>query len=130
VSSDISKQELKNADRTSLQKTERTDAGLAHSLQELINKPTTTGILEFITGLAVTTVSNQAGLILSGGHLAQALAKGTLYKQLYDEVQKYRRLGKLPDEKLNSGSGFTLFVELLSTIDNEALHKDRFDALK
>lgn len=99
-------------------------------LQELTRSPTVIGVLEFLTGLGTTVIDKPANLIGSGGRLTQALFKGSLYQQLYLEVQKYREEGKIPEEKLNSNHGRTIFIELMRTIDEESLDKDKFEALK
>jgi len=99
-------------------------------LQELIKRPTTIGVLEFLTGVSATLVDKPANLIFSGGHLAQALFKGKFYKQLYSEVHKYRAEGKIVDEDLDSSRGQTIFVDLMRTIDEENLDDEKFGALK
>lgn len=100
-------------------------------LQELVKNPTTIGFLEFLTGIAATAVEKPANLILSAGHLTQALFRGSFYKQLYYEIHDYRDKGKTSDEKLNSSYGKNIFVELMYIIDNEEdLDEERFRALK
>lgn len=99
-------------------------------LQELAKNPTTIGVLEFLTGLCSNAIDKPANLLLSGGYLAQALLRGDFYRQLFLEVQKYRRDGRIPDEKLNSDRGKTIFIELMQVIDKEGLDKDKFEALK
>lgn len=106
-----------------------TQEGL-NQLQELIKNPTTIGVLEFLTGIIGTAVDKPANLILSGGRLTQALFKGDLYKQLYTEIHRFRKVGKITDEQLESSQGKTLFVELMSIIDEENLDETKFNALK
>ncbi len=100
------------------------------TLQDLIKNPNTIGVLELLTGVISTAVAKPSDLILSGGRLTQALFKGSLYQQLYTEVHKYRREGKISDENLNSKYGKNIFVELMRTIDEAGLDDEKFDALK
>jgi hypothetical protein len=119
--------------KKSLQKIEKVDIVTPKNIQELkklTQNPTTVGLIEFLTGIIATVVDKPSNLILSGGHLAQALVNGNLYKQFYEEVQQYRNEGKIPDETLNTDTGRTIFVDLLRTIDSETLDKVKREALK
>lgn len=99
-------------------------------LDKVVRNPTTIGVLEFLTGLSVTAFDKPADLIGSVGHLVQSLFKRDSLNQLYEEVQKYRQKGRITDEKLNSKYGRIIFTELMQTIDDENLDKDKFEALK
>lgn len=99
-------------------------------LQELAKNPSTIGFLEFITGVGASVVGKPSNLVLSGGRLVQSLFKGDFYQQLFEEVQKYRKEGKIPDENLESIYGRSIFVELMKTIDEESLDDAKFRALK
>lgn len=101
------------------------------ALKELAENPTSVGFIEFFTGVAATAASNRSKLILSAGHLAQAALGGKkFYDQLFEEVQEYRKLGKITDEKLNTSTGTTILVDLLKTIDSQTMDKEKFGALK
>lgn len=100
-------------------------------LKKIIEHPTTIGFLEFITG-AVATAGDKPvkNLILTGGHLIQALCTRRFHQQLYTEIQKYRNEGKITDEKLDSNYGKAIFIDLMRTIDEESLDDKKFAALK
>lgn len=99
-------------------------------IKQLMDKPSTIGVLEFLTGISAKAIDKPSNLILSGGRLTQALFKGDLYKQLYTEIREYRDAGKISDEQLESSQGKTLFVELMRTIDEENLEETKFSALE
>ncbi|MEK7559555.1 MAG: hypothetical protein AAB521_04585 [Patescibacteria group bacterium] len=104
---------------------------LVDQLQELRKRPSTIGFLEFLTGVFTTGVDKPGALILSTGRLTQALFKGKdFYQQLYSEIQDYRKIGAIPDKKLNSKIGKTLLVELMRSIDEDFLDDEKFEALK
>lgn len=109
---------------------EKSEVKSLQKLQELSKNPTTIGVLEFITGASATAVGKPSDLVLSGGRLIQSLFKGDFYRQLFEEVQIYRKEGKIPDENLESVYGRSIFVELMKVIDEEGLDEAKFKALK
>jgi len=101
-----------------------------NKLQKLAKSPSVVGILEFLTGAGANVFDKPSSFILSGGRLTQALFKGKFQQQLFSEIQKYRLEGKIPDEKLDSSHGRTIFIELMRIIDEETLDEKKFEALK
>lgn len=101
-----------------------------NKLQELAKSPSVVGILEFLTGAGAVAFDKPSNFILSGGRLTQALFKGKFQQQLFSEIQKYRVEGRIPDEKLDSNHGRTIFIELMRIIDEETLDQKKFEALK
>ena len=74
-------------------------------LQRIMKNPKIiTNTLEFFTGIAS---AKRTDLILSVGHIIQGLFKGKLRSQLFSELGKYRKKGKISDKNLNSKYGKT-----------------------
>ena len=97
-------------------------------LQRIMKSPKIiTNTLEFFTGIAS---AKRTDLILSVGHIIQGLFKGKLRSQLFSELGKYRKKGKISDKNLNSKRGRTILTDLLKAIDDENLGEEKLEALK
>lgn len=99
-------------------------------LQKIIEHQNILGVLECATGVGAKLVGDPAGLILSAGHLAQAVLKKKFYQQLLSEVHKYRDEGKMSDKSLDSPYGKTIFTDFMRIMDSETLDDEKFNALK
>lgn len=100
---------------------------LTTKIQKLAENPTTLGVVEFITGLAI---SNRKDLLLSAGRIAQSALKGSFHKRLATEIVGFRKKGTIEDKTLNSIIGRDSLSELLEFIESGVTNEELFIAMK
>lgn len=103
------------------------DAEVKALVENIIKNPSTLGVVEFLTGIAV---SNRSDLILSGGRIAQSAMRGDFRKRLATEIVSFRKKGTSEDETLNSAIGRDSLREMLEFIETGPVNEELFIAMK
>jgi hypothetical protein len=112
---------VKAPDVTSIVKTADKD-----SLAALFESPLPV-LVEAITGWLA---AGPKAWTLSAGHIIQGAFKARLFQQVADEIESFRRQGKIPGDFAEKKNGFQTWVELFTTIDQDAPDGEQLDALK
>lgn len=84
-------------------------------------------LAEGLTGLAA---SEKKELMLSVGHLFQALRKGQFLSQFNREWKEFQDKGRIKEDYVSSEQHYCCFQEMLEFLDKDSPDKIRFETLK
>ena len=88
---------------------------------------TFTALAEGLTGIAA---SERQNIMLSVGHVLQALRKGRFLNEFRDEWNGYRDKGRIDEGYEDTEQHYACLQELLSFLDNDLADEERFGLLK
>jgi hypothetical protein len=67
---------------------------------------------------------------LSVGRIVQAPFKAKLFQQVAQEIEEFRKKGRIPEDFIDRKDGAKTWVDLFTIIDEESPDEERLDALK
>ncbi len=105
---------------------------------EIIKTPSPDAVEDFLEQPLLASIETLTGFLASGpkewtlavGRLVQAPLKAKLFEQFAQEINEFRKKGKIADNFAEQKNGAQTWTELFTIIDQECPDEERLDALK
>jgi hypothetical protein len=105
---------------------------------DIVKTPTASLVADFLEQPLLASIESMTGFLASGpkewtlaiGRVIQAPLKAKLFEQFAQEINEFRKKGKIPDNFAEQKNGAQTWTELFTIIDQECPDEERLEALK